>query len=85
LYEDAGGSMNTRFNGSKCVAGQMFEHFKARQLLREFSAIKINCMTEEIISNFFVSRLKTKLSFEPQKENLKPIGKFKFEKLSVAR
>jgi hypothetical protein len=84
LYEDAGGSMNTRFNGSKCVAGH-FEHFIARQLLREFSAIKINYMTEEIISNFFVSRLKTKLSFEPQKENLKPIGKFKFEKLSVAR
>jgi hypothetical protein len=33
LYEDAGGSMRTQFHGSKCVAGQMFQRFTARQLL----------------------------------------------------
>jgi hypothetical protein len=38
----------------------------------------INFMTEEIISNFFVSWLETTMSFESRIENLKPIGKFKF-------
>ena len=59
LYEDAGGSMKTQFHGSKCVAGQMFERFTARQLLREFSAKHINFSTEFTVSNFFVTGLET--------------------------
>jgi hypothetical protein len=83
LYEDAGGSMKTQFHGSKCVAGQMFERFTARQILREFSFKHIQCTTEETICNFFVSRLETKMSLDPRMENLKAIGKYKFEKLSA--
>ena len=64
LYEEAGGSMKTQFHGSKCVAGQMFERFTARQLLREFSAKHINFSTEFTVSNFFVTRLETKMSLD---------------------
>jgi hypothetical protein len=84
LYEDAGGSMKTQFHGSKCVAGQMFQRFTARQLLREYAAKNINFTTEETISNFFVSRLETKMNIEHRVErSLKAIGKFKYEKLSA--
>lgn len=76
LCEDAGGSMKTQIRGSKCVAGQMFERFTAMELLTTYK--NINCMTEEIISNFFVSWLETTMSFKTRIENLKPIGKFKF-------
>jgi len=45
--------MKTQIRGSKCVAGQMFERFTAMELLTTYK--NINFMTEEIISNFFVS------------------------------
>jgi hypothetical protein len=76
--------MKTQFHGSKCVAGQMFQRFTARQLLREYAAKNINFTTEETISNFFVSRLETKMNIEHRVErSLKAIGKFKYEKLSA--
>jgi hypothetical protein len=60
--------MRTQFHGSKCVAGQMFQRFTARQLLWEYATKNINFTTEERISNFFVSRLETKITVEPRVE-----------------